>query len=99
MSMLNKPRSTAWLAPPGLATQESQKSEREKPHGGETNQHAPTQTPCNQPAIAVLTHTDSAQFHHTTSIATNSTPYTCLITASALALQSQHRTANAAPAR
>ena len=25
-----------------------QKSEREKPHRGETNQHAPTQTPCNQ---------------------------------------------------
>ena len=33
-----------------------QKSEREKPHSGETNQHAPTQTLCNQPAIAVLTH-------------------------------------------
>ena len=27
-----------------------QKSEREKPHCGETTQHAPTQTPCNQPA-------------------------------------------------
>ena len=36
--------------------EELQKSEREKPHSGETNQHAPTQTPCNQPAIAVLTH-------------------------------------------
>ena len=35
----------------------------------------------------------------TTSIATNSAPYTCLITTSALALQSQHRNANPAPAR
>ena len=65
------------------------KSEREKPHGGETNQHAPTQTPCNQPAIAALTHTDSVQTQHTTSIATNSAPYTCLITTSALALQAR----------
>ena len=32
------------------------KSEREKPHSEETSQHAPTQTPCNQPATAVLTH-------------------------------------------
>ena len=71
-----------------------QRSEREKPHCGETNQHAPTQTPCNQPAIAVLTHT---QTQHTTSIASNSAPYTCLITTSALALQSQHRNANPAP--
>ena len=31
-----------------------QKSEREKPHCG-TNQHPPTQTPCNQPANAILT--------------------------------------------
>ena len=38
-----------------------QKSEREKPHCGETNQHAPPQTPCNQPAIAVLPH---AQTQH-----------------------------------
>ena len=34
---------------------ELQKRGREKPHYGETTQHAPTQTPCNQPAIAVLT--------------------------------------------
>ena len=31
------------------------KSEWEKPHCGGANQHAPTQTPCNQPAIVVLT--------------------------------------------
>ena len=32
-----------------------QKSEREKPHSGKTNSHSPTETPCNQPAIAILT--------------------------------------------
>ena len=37
------------------------RAKREKPHSGETNEHAPTQTPCNQPAIAVLTH---AQTQH-----------------------------------
>ena len=42
---------------------------------------------------------DSAQTRHTTSMATNSAPYTRLITTSALALQSQHRNANPAPAR
>ena len=43
--------------------------------------------PPMQPAIVVLTRTDSPQTHHTTSIATNSAPHTCLITTSALALQ------------
>ena len=43
-----------------------QKSEREKPHSGETTQHASTQTPCNQPAITSVTrvqtqHTLTAQ--------------------------------------
>ena len=32
------------------------KSEREKPHSGKTKNHSPTKTPCNQPAIAILTH-------------------------------------------
>ena len=45
------------------------------------------------------TRPDSAQTQHTTSTATKSTPYTRLITTSALALQSQHRDANLAPAR
>ena len=31
--------------------QQLKKCEREKPHSGEPNQHAPTQIPCNQPAI------------------------------------------------
>ena len=39
-----------------------QKSEREKPQCGETTQHAPTQTPCNQAAIAIVTH---VQTQHT----------------------------------
>ena len=39
----------------------TKKSEREKPHCGETNQHAPTQTPCNQTAIAVLTQAQTRQ--------------------------------------
>ena len=34
-----------------------QKSEREKPHSGKTKSQSPTKTPCNQPAIAILTHT------------------------------------------
>ena len=38
-----------------------QKSEREKPHSGKTKSHSPTKTPCNQPAIAILTH---AQTQH-----------------------------------
>ena len=36
-----------------------QKSEREKPHCGETTHDAPTQTPCNQPGIAIVTHTQT----------------------------------------
>ena len=39
-----------------------QQSEREKPPCGEMPQHAPTQTPCNQPAIASVTH---VQTQHT----------------------------------
>ena len=42
-------------------TLQLQKSEGEKPHSGETSQHAPTQTPCNQPAIADLTHAQTQQ--------------------------------------
>ena len=75
-----------------------QKSEREKPHCGilgGMNQHALTQTPCSQQAIAFLT---PAQPHCTTSTATKSAPYTCLGITSALALLSQHRTLNPAPA-
>ena len=41
----------------------------------------------------------SPQTQHTTSIATKSAPYTRHIPTSALALQSQHRNANLAPAR
>ena len=48
-----------------------------------------THTNPMQPAShAVLTRLDSAQTRHTTNIATNSAPYTRLITTSALALQS-----------
>ena len=56
-----------------------------------------------QPASHRDSHTrpDLAQTQHTTSIATKSAPYTRLIdiTTSALALQSQHRNANLAPAK
>ena len=45
------------------------------------------------------TRPESAQTRHTTILATNSAPYTRLITTSALAQQSQHRNANPAPAR
>ena len=38
-------------------TMQLQKSEREKPHSGKTKSQSPTKTPCNQPAIAILTHT------------------------------------------
>ena len=79
-----------------LCLDELQKSEREKPHCGETNQHAPTQTSCNQPAIAVLTH---QQTNSRTSTVTKRTPYTCPIMTSALALQSPHRNTNPALAR
>ena len=79
---------------PPSATVELQKSEREKTHCGKTNQHAPTQTPCNQPAIAVLTHARTQQTHPTTSTATKSAPYTCPIMTSALALQSQRQRAS-----
>ena len=48
----------------GVGTNVLQKSEREKPHCGETTQHAPTQTPCNQPAIAIVTH-DPVHTHRT----------------------------------
>ena len=79
------------------------KSEREKPHCGETTQHAPTQTPCNQLAAASHrdshTRTDPAHTHRTISTATNGAPYTFPIMTSALALQSQHRNANPAPTR
>ena len=65
-----------------------QKGEREKPHCGGTNQHALTQIPCSQQAIAFLTH---AQPHCATSTAPNSlsAPYTCPVMTSALALQRQ----------
>ena len=64
----------------------------EKPHSGKTKSHSPTKTPCNQPAIAILPHTQTQprRSTHATSIATKSAPYTRLITTSALALQSQH---------
>ena len=29
----------------------------EKPHSGKTKSQSPTKTPCNQPGIAILTHT------------------------------------------
>ena len=45
------------------------------------------------------TRTDPAHTHRTTSTATSSAPYTCPIMTSALALQSQHRNANLAPAK
>ena len=58
------------------------KSEREEPHSGETNQHAPTQTPCNQPAIAVKRmklvirwHADSTQCDDGLDV--SSTSYLC----------------------
>ena len=44
-----------------VLSKQPQKSEREKPPCGETTQHAPTQTPCNQPATAIVTHVRSCQ--------------------------------------
>ena len=51
--------------------------------------HLHLQTPCNQLAIAVLTHTDSAQTHHTTSIATNSPHVNTDVFVSALRVSSR----------
>ena len=83
---------------PAILCLELQKSEREKPHCGETKQHEPNPM---QPASRRGSHscTDAAQTHRTTTTATNSAAYTCLIMTSALALQSQDRSANPAPAR
>ena len=56
-----------------VTEEQLQKSEREKPNSGETNQHAPTKNPM-QPAshCSSHTHADSTQTYHTTSIATYS---------------------------
>ena len=43
----------------GCGPKKLQKSEREKPHSGRTKSLSPTKTPCNQPAIAILTHTQT----------------------------------------
>ena len=42
-----------------------QKSEREKQHSGKTKSQSPTKTPCNQPAIAILTHTQTQHRRNT----------------------------------
>lgn len=47
-------RNEAW--PVVMKLESSDKGEREKPHRGGSNQHALTQTPCDHPAITVLTH-------------------------------------------
>ena len=63
-------------------------------HGIETGtaQPASYRKPCSREITSPLR-------RYTTSIATNSAPYTRLLTTSALAQQSQHRNANPAPAR
>ena len=61
--------------------------------------HKPHSTSQPSQFSHTVARTESAPTHHMTSTATNSAPYTCPIMASALALQSQHRNANPAPAR
>ena len=51
-----------------------QKSEREKPQRGRTNQHTLIEIPCNQPAITAFSH---ALPHCITNTATNNAPYPC----------------------
>ena len=41
----------------GANFKSSYKRVKGKPHSGKTKSQSPTKTPCNQPAIAILTHT------------------------------------------
>ena len=53
-----------WICPVNYLHLHLQKGEREKPHCGETTQHAPTQTPCNQTIYITFTFTPSTAAVH-----------------------------------